>query len=348
MTGLCNAAWNSITFLPNGKIIPCNQFDYTQGLSIREFRGHNTFKHIQHEMLQGHTPAGCRMCSSEYQAKFGTDPSRRTSIRFLDLRNTNFCNYACRFCGPEASSRIDQAINGGPHVAIRANVNPYLEHIVSPDLEEIYFTGGEPMLNLDHWNVLDCAIDKDMASDIFLRYSSNLSTLKFRHRHVRDYWPKFKQVELHVSLDAIGPTLEIIRRGARWSIIERNLQELFNLAMPNVDIVVACTVSALNVWFLEPLVQYCQDRNIRLHMDLLRDPDILAVNSLPLELREKARDQLISIGADHLIGEIDFKNPEDLFVHFVAHVLLLDRIHQDNLYDLLPIDSMVRQRVLTY
>lgn len=348
MTGLCNAAWNSITFLPNGKIIPCNQFDYTQGLNIGEFRGHNTFKHVQQEMLAGKTPSGCRLCFKEYQDKFGTDPAERTSIRFLDLRNTNFCNYACRFCGPEASSKFDQIIGGGAHIAICANVDPYLEHIVSPYLQEIYFTGGEPMLNLDHWQVLDCAIEKDVAQNIFLRYSSNLSTLKYRHRHVRDYWPKFRQVEVHVSLDTIGAELEMIRSGARWSLIERNLQELLNLNIPQVNIVVACTVSALNVWFLKPLVEYCQDHQLKLHMDLLNDPDILSINHLPDKFKQQARNILIQVGADNAANQVDLGLTEDYFVHLIAHILLLDKINHENLFDRLPFDRYARQTLLKY
>lgn len=348
MSGLCNAAWNSITFLPNGKIIPCNQFDYTQGLNINEFCGTNTFKHVQQEMIQGNTPDGCRLCFREYQDKFGTDPARRTSIRFLDLRNTNFCNYACRFCGPEASSKIDQIINGGSHTILHADVDPYLEHIVSPYLEEIYFTGGEPMLNLDHWRVLDCAVEKDVASNIFLRYSSNLSTLKYRHRHVRDYWPKFKQVELHCSLDAIGTDLEIIRHGARWTIIERNLQELIDLNMPTVDIVVACTVSALNVWLLEPLIEYCATKNLKLHMDLLHDPDVLSINHLPDEFKQQAHELLTRLGADSAASQVNLGLTEDYFAHMVAHIMLYDRTNRANLFDRLPYGRYARQTLLKY
>lgn len=347
MSGLCNAAWNSITFLPNGKILPCCQFDYTQGLDIAEFRGVDTFKSIQDTMLAGQTPLGCQMCFEEYQRKFGTEPERRTAIEFLDLRNTNQCNYACRFCGPNASSMWNRIIQVDPAI-VHTDITEHLPTIINPKLRELYFTGGEPMLNPDHWQILDQLIAADYGKNIILRYNSNLSTLRYKQQHISNYWPKFKHIDFKVSLDAVGSTLEQIRTGARWELIDQNLQELITNRMPNLIINVICTVSSLNVWFLEPLVKYCADLNIPLRMDLLNDPDILSINHLPKEFKQQAHQILLDLGQHNVANQINLSVDEDYFSAFIAHVMLLDRINGENLYGILPFDCYARQILLKY
>jgi sulfatase maturation enzyme AslB (radical SAM superfamily) len=342
---ICNAAWNSITFYPNGKIAPCCQYHVDHFKPLADFNGTETFKDIQEQMMEGEIPPGCIRCQQReekkqfsYRTHYGTEPDRRHHFKHIDLRNSNFCNLACRFCGPEASSTWAKRLDVG--FITDVSVFEYVDSMLTEHVEEVYITGGEPFLNPDHWTMLEKIIERGLAKNIHLRYNTNLTTLTYKGRNVLDYWPEFKKVSLSVSIEAVGRPLEMIRSGAKWHVIEQNLDQL-KAVSKNVSIEIFCTVSSLNVWFLPELVEYLKLRKLPIQFLELTEPDLMSIVNLPVEFRTQAVDILKSLDTNsseikNMIGYINLNDPFHILERLVMHILMLDNLNKENLFDLMP------------
>jgi MoaA/NifB/PqqE/SkfB family radical SAM enzyme len=342
---ICNAAWNSITFYPNGKIAPCCQYHVDHFKPLADFNGTETFKDIQEQMMEGEIPPGCVRCKqreekkqNSYRLFYGNNPRYRDNLRHIDLRNSNFCNLACRFCGPEASSTWAKRLDIG--FITDVSVFEYIDRMLTKHIEDVYITGGEPFLNPDHWTMLDKIIERGLAKNIHLRYNTNLTTLNYKGKNVLDLWPEFKAVTVSVSIEAIGRPLEMIRSGAKWNVIERNL-ELLKTVSSNVELEIFCTVSSLNVWFLPELVEYFKKQCLTIKFLELTEPDLMSIVNLPVEFRTQAVDILKSLDTNsseikNMIGYINLNDPFHILERLVMHILMLDNLNKENLFDLMP------------
>jgi len=181
-------------------------------------------------------------------------------IRYWDVRFSNLCNFRCRSCGPIFSSnwfndhvklynrvpdvlkrdmaRVEYA--AGDEDAMEAQM---IEHV--PFLEQVYFAGGEPLIMKEHYALLEKLIDLGK-TDVRIQYNTNFSEMRFKDKHVFEYWKHFKNVSVGASLDGMGPQAELIRKGADWKQTIEN-RERMKAEVPHVDFYVSSTVSSMNV-----------------------------------------------------------------------------------------------------
>ena len=188
----------------------------------------------------------------------GTFPDFK--IRYWDVRFSNLCNFSCRSCGPIFSSNWYndhvKLYNRKPDVLGRdmARVEyttgneedmmaQMMPHI--PYLEQVYFAGGEPLIMKEHYFMLEKLIEAGK-TDIRLQYNTNFSELRFKDKHVFEYWRHFKNVSVGASLDAMGPRAELMRKGTDWRQTVKN-RELMMQEVPHVDFYIGATVSSMNV-----------------------------------------------------------------------------------------------------
>jgi len=350
---ICNAPWNSVVFYSDGTIAPCSQ--YKDKFPITNIST-DTFKNIQDNMLNGIKPLGCSACINDEgnglisyrEDVYGDDELFRNSIKYIDIRNSNNCNLKCRICGPEYSNSWNNIINETSTVQY-TSILKYVLPLLTTDVNDIYFTGGEPFLNADHPDILKELDKRNLLPNIRLRYNTNLTTLSLKNKDILYFWNKAKTVLVNASIEAIGTPLENIRSGCKWSKIEKNINTIKDI--PHIDLTLTSTVSSLNVWFIPELFQYCENNNITLQLQELYDPDFLTINSLPLPLREKASELLQKYSSNTSIKSI-ISNintyPEHLFSHLVAHILYLDKINDENLFDLLPYKRYTIDHILSY
>ena len=181
-------------------------------------------------------------------------------IRYWDVRFSNLCNFRCRSCGPIFSSNWYN-----DHVKLYKRVPDVLgrdmarveyatgtedgmlkqmeEHI--PHLEQVYFAGGEPLIMKEHYYLLEKLIEAGK-TDIRLQYNTNFSEMRYKDKHVFEYWKHFKSVSVGASLDGMGPQAELIRKGADWKQTVENRERMMK-EVPHVDFYVSSTVSSMNV-----------------------------------------------------------------------------------------------------
>lgn len=362
MKTLCNAVFNSITVYPDGKIAPCCTYDPTMLRNIGTYDGVNTFSDLQQIMANGEFPAGCKVCKRDseegvfaYRNHYGVDESKQDLIRYLDIRNNNTCNLACRFCGPYFSSTWTKLTTG---INIENfDVWPLIDTVDLSQLREIYFTGGEPMLNPTHWQLLKKLVTKGHSKNVSLRYNTNLTLLSNKGNEVIELWKHFKKVCVFGSLESTGDSLSAIRSGAKWEVINDNVDTLISYkTIIDIDIRVFATVGLLNYWFLQDLIDWCNLKDITLELLKLQNPDVLALDSLPEKLK-----YLIDSTHINLRGTADSEHnqriikqcksavgsTEPLFMSSVAHILLMDKLRGENLFDMMPFASVVKKQLLT-
>lgn len=291
-----------------------------QGPEIRRFR-------VAH--LSGQKVRGCERCyaaekvgafsmrknANEYFAARARDwvatttrdghapEARRVDY---DIRFSNICNFKCRSCYHGASSswyKDHVAVHGapnGPKAILRAFDTPAafwgaFGSFVD-DVEKVYFAGGEPLLQDEHYEVLR-ALHERGRHDVFLFYNTNFSVLDYRGTNVTELWRHFQRITVAASLDASGARAELIRSGQSW---QRALSNRARLARecPNVDFRVACTVSALNAWHLpdfhRELIESGYIQPAQFDINVAQYPTKLSVQVLPAELKVEIEARLLA------------------------------------------------------
>jgi len=231
----------------------------------------------------------------------GTNPEFR--IRYWDVRFSNLCNFSCRSCGPIFSSNWYndhvKLYNRKPDVLGRdmarveytagdedAMLAQMLPHI--PYLEQVYFAGGEPLIMKEHYFMLEKLVEHNK-TNIRIQYNTNFSELRFKDKHVFDYWQHFKNVSVGASLDASGARAKLMRKGTDWTQIEQNRNRMMR-EVPHVDFYVSATISAMNVlhvldfhkeWVRLGLIN-AKDFNV----NICQSPDWYRIDILPEDFKK--------------------------------------------------------------
>ncbi len=165
-------------------------------------------KEIRNQMLAGNPVSQCKRCyeiegaggiskrmrannehSSVHELAKSTAPDgsykNTKSLEYLELRFSNVCNFRCRTCGPIFSTAWNkeaaalgysqEEIGLQTPMDVTAHLFEMLIPII-PTLKKIYFAGGEPLLALENYKVLDL-LREHKRTDILLTYDTNFSKL---------------------------------------------------------------------------------------------------------------------------------------------------------------------------
>lgn len=180
----------------------------------------------------------------------GTVPEHK--LYFVDSRWNNLCNFKCMTCSPLFSSSLIteyEDLYNIKHTYSFAGKTEEdaFEQIVShiPTIESIYFAGGEPMMQKQHYMLLDACISANKFPGI--SYNTNLSRLELGSYNVIELWKKFDNVSVMASLDGNHQRAEYWRKGTDWSVILANRYKIKE-QVPHVRFVISCTVSWPNVF----------------------------------------------------------------------------------------------------
>lgn len=292
---------------------------------INEVWNSPDYKKIRKQFIDGERPETCQRCFREedagirsprigYNEKWWKDDVKVAEeipldIRYVDIRLGNLCNLKCRMCNPWSSSMWVKDWNSIVDTAELAPNAPLSDEDLDwmgklgewPDkeqtgvnfveiahsIEEIYLTGGEPTLALSQYKLFDYCIENDLASNIRLKYNTNLTNVP---QKMLDYWKHFKRVQLNASIDAVGDRDRYIRYPSTWEKIEENFDKLNGL--PNVAIQIHCTVQVLNVCALDQLFDWIKSKNIQddqIYLNILNHPECMNIRSLPIALKNLAQ-----------------------------------------------------------
>jgi len=142
--------------------------------------------------------------------------------------------------------------------------NEMLPHLATLDV--VYFAGGEPLMQIQHFQTLQKLVDFKNTS-CYVLYNTNLSRLTLQNYDAIDYWKKFDNVRIMASIDGSYERAEYWRKGTVWSDIVSNVIKI-KKEVPNLKFGIAYTLSWPNAIDL-----------IRLHkewieLDIIKPEDI--------------------------------------------------------------------------
>ena len=311
-----------------------------------------TYQLIRQKMIKGETISACRLCDNkesiggiskrlrenekykEQVQAVQAEQSPSPLPTYLDLRFGNKCNLKCRMCNPTSSSLIrEEVLNkwsrdsayfkkysklalSKPENQQWYQSDSFLENLnkLLPKLERVYFTGGEPTINPEFYHFLNRCTKGDFAKNIELVIITNFTSIKDEFfRALKN----FKKVLLLLSIDAIGRRANYIRHPSKWERIEANLLKLFPIS-PNVIVQVTCTVSVLNIFYLDELFDYFTsfrskyEQEIPIDINLLYNPHHLKVSILPSYFKDLALEKIKNIIAKYPLLQREERGLEDL------------------------------------
>ena len=200
------------------------------------------------------------------------DGSVPYKLQYLDLRLGHTCNLKCIMCSPHDSSLW---VNDHKKIfplleskLIRKQMSweatdfnnkwhenkEFWREIYDqiPNIKQLYFAGGEPLLIKEHRVFLEEIIKRGYASQISLRYNTNGILIS---DSIIEIWKQFKKVKVGVSLDGIGARGEYIRHPLDWKIVENNLIKLDN-APNNIQTNIAMAVQILNIKHVPDFIKW--------------------------------------------------------------------------------------------
>lgn len=389
----CIVPWIHLNTEPTGKVKPCcayfpsdkeEQWPRLQDMPLESIWNSGPQKKLRQKFLRNETPKGCDTCfvreasgshsmrlamNERFQkyvsiAKNHTDDSGYVedfNLRYWDFRFSNICNFKCRMCGHGLSSAwwddlenkqgLTKILNSDYH---KQDLIKYVDQFID-SVEEIYFAGGEPLIMPEHYLIIDKLIEKNRY-DVFLRYNTNLSTLKYKNYDLIEIWKRFHKVDIFASLDGTDGNAEYTRSGTDWQRVKGNLEYITNVSkkFPNINLIISSTVHILNVFNFTDII----DEVLRLDLNPRRViasnllmPDYLKTALLPDHLKLKLKDkfdnhletitneenkQVIKEMYKSIIYYLDNKvNDKDMY-DFLENTLRLDKLRNESVHEACP------------
>ncbi len=206
------------------------------------------------------------------------DGSVPPQLAYIDLRFGTKCQLACVMCSPHDSSgwikdwkaifpAVENAslketmqwqdkgsTNGSSYNWHKQNPTFWKQFYEQmPNMQQIYFAGGESLIIEEHYEILEHAIKMGYAKDLELRYNSN--GVEWRE-DLFDLWKHFKLVRFHYSVDSIESMNAYIRYPSEWKRTEEVFHILDNETPNNTEITVACAVQALNIYYVPDFIKW--------------------------------------------------------------------------------------------
>lgn len=332
----CMIPWIHLHGWPDGRAYPCclgedqHPVGNLKEQTLEEVWNGNDMREMRRNMLQDKPCRQCTRCYEQESAGFSSmrnnanknfgqhiaevDQTQANGtmtpmkLRYWDIRFSNICNLKCRSCGSIFSSRWyddDVKLNNGR--PLRPRVQFAGKHELDiweqmepqiPNLEQIYFAGGEPLIMEEHNRILKKLIATGNTK-VRLIYNTNLTELKFKKESVLDLWKHFPNVCVAASLDDMGDRAELIRSGTVWSKIEQNIRNL-KRECPHIDFMISPTLSVMNIWNFVNFHRYMVDQGfIRpsdFNLNILQSPNEYRIDILPQDIKQEFKKQF----EDHL------------------------------------------------
>jgi MoaA/NifB/PqqE/SkfB family radical SAM enzyme len=283
---------------------------------------------LRQEFIDGKQPETCRKCWNEERS--GRTSKRMHTLdrlkhmipaqdwtldakplMFLDLKLGNICNLKCRICGSWSSSTY--AVE---EMAYDKSVNPkqsfhyqmlkqgrwprentvFWEQIADSvdQLQYIEFTGGEPFMIQEHFDLLQRLVDQGVAKNIEIHYNTNGTMYP---EHAEEIWKHFKLVEIAFSIDDMAERFEYQRSGAKWDDVQRNIKLFKEMRdrLTNIHLQVCTTVNIFNVYYIEEVANWIDKQEFNfVYWNMMHDAPYFSISTLPTTAKEKIAERLRS------------------------------------------------------
>ena len=281
-----------------------------------EIQNSNSMKKLREDFLAGKKPQNCRRCWNEERAgrtskrmhtldrlkhMIGTDVSWSTDampLMFLDLKLGNICNLKCRICGSWSSSqfaaeeikynRAEETRGSFAYQMLKDGAWPRESTQFWVDLDRhldniryIEFTGGEPFMIREHFQLLQKLVDTGRAAQVEIHYNTNGTQYPEEGEAI---WKHFKNVEIALSIDDVEGRFEYQRTNAVWTEVVENVERFRQLRSRNSNITLqaCCTINVFNVYYLETVANWLVQQGFDfIYWNMMHDAYYFSISTLP-------------------------------------------------------------------
>ena len=119
----------------------------------------------------------------------------------------------------------------------------------------IEFTGGEPFMIREHFDMLQGIVDRGIAHQVEIHYNTNGTQCPESAALI---WRHFKTVEIAFSIDDLDHRFEYQRSGAAWPEVKTNIKKFQTLKdnYHNIQLQCCSTVNVFNVRYINELAHW--------------------------------------------------------------------------------------------
>ena len=243
-----------------------------------------------------------------------TDPDQ---LWFIDLKLGNICNLKCRICGSWSSSKWAQEeiqyevkkfadlgvhdYDKKKHLAYTflqqgrwpRQSNEFWDNLrtLLPNIKYLEFTGGEPFLIEQHFELLRYAVETGDSQHIEIHYNTNGTQFP----DAAELWNKFKHVEIALSIDNTGVRFEYERYGAKWNEVQENINKFSALRSNKISMQLCTTINIQNVYYLPEICEWIETQTFdHVFFNMLHDPWQMSISKLTAKAKKLVVDRLKS------------------------------------------------------
>ncbi len=288
-------------------------------------------QNLRRQFRRGEKPNTCKLCWDE-EAANRTSKRIHSQVRlkelyplvdwqndvpdqlwFIDLKLGNICNLKCRICGSWSSSKwaaeeleyLPQGHDKKKHVAytwLKQGKWPeespnFWENLKSllPNIKYFEFTGGEPWLIEEHWDLLRYAVATGHSKHIDIHYNTN-ATIDGLGIQKSALWNNFGRVDIAFSIDNVGERFEYERYGADWDKANEIIDGVHfarDVDTPNITTQLCFTINIQNVYYLDELLAWASTKPFdSIYFNMLHSPDHMSIQQLTPAAKELVLNKL--------------------------------------------------------
>ena len=250
-------------------------------LGIFTEHGDNAFKHSFQQ--------------SSWHSKFNNNGSNNLLPIDWHVDLGNECNFACKMCIPEASSKIANAYKSWD---IKFNQKPnwvnntdswqqLLENLssVKERLNRIHIIGGEPLVNKKFYQLIDWLLENNYqhVSVSVVTNGTNVTT------DLIDKLKQFRLVHFEVSAESVNQTNDYIRQGCDYIKLWETIEFLATQQTENFQLVLRSAPQLLSVNDYHEYITKAYSMGLAITSVPLSYPAHMAINVLPWSTKQNIK-----------------------------------------------------------
>lgn len=294
--------------------------------TLEEIYHSDYMQNLRQEFLAGSKPSTCQRCWQE-EAAGRTSKRINSRIRlkeyydsvdwnnlnpdqlwFIDLKLGNICNLKCRICGSWSSSKwakeeIDYVpgIDRKTHLAYKflqdgawpRESEVFWDNLrtLLPNIKYLEFTGGEPFLIEQHFELLRYAVETGDSKHIEIHYNTNGTVFP----DAENLWNNFKRVEIAFSIDNTKDRFEYERYGADWNEVQDNILKFNSMRNSRITTQLCTTINIQNVYYLPEICDWISTQTFdHVYFNMLHDPWHMCISRMTASAQQLVIDRLTS------------------------------------------------------
>lgn len=279
----CVAPFSSAVIMQNKYVLPCCEWDTTgieRDVNKSLLDHFNQFVEFRKKFIDAkcnvNAVNSCKTCAiASYQYRMhnstvnnNIDYVKNPTLTNLHLKFNNFCNLACRMCDPDSSSILAKESNTN----FNSTKNPFLKNVlprdsklyksifeILPNLEKLWFSGGEPFIQDQVWEIVEYCYENGYSKNIDLKFNTN-GTVILNEKQIQ-MLKSFRQLNIDISMDGIESLAEYIRTKTVWSKWLHNFEKYLQV-FEYAEINVACALSVYNVHKVDEIWRFFKRYNV--------------------------------------------------------------------------------------